>query len=47
MRLPVAEEGVEPDDELLLVVVDVATLDVRPEIVEPPEPAALAAPPQT
>jgi hypothetical protein len=37
---------VQPDDEVLLVVGEVAALDVGPEVVEPPEPAALAAPPQ-
>jgi len=44
---PVAEELVEADDEVLLVVGDVAALDVRPEVVEPPQPAAFAAPAQT
>ena len=44
---PVTEEVVEPDDEILLVVGDVAALDVWPEIVEPPQPAALAATSQT
>jgi hypothetical protein len=34
-RPPVAEELVEPDDEFLLVVGDVAALDVGPEVVEP------------
>ena len=43
---PVAEELVEADYEVLLVVGDVAALDVRPEVVEPPQPAALAAPVQ-
>jgi hypothetical protein len=38
---------VEPDDEILLVVGDVAALDVGPEVVQPPQPAALAAPTQT
>jgi hypothetical protein len=37
---------VQPDDEVLLAVGDVAALDVGPEVVEPPEPAALAAPRQ-
>lgn len=34
----------EPDDEFLFVVGDVTSLDPRPEIVEPPQPAALPAP---
>jgi hypothetical protein len=37
---------VEPDDELLLIVADVSPLDVGPEVVQPPQTAALAAPPQ-
>ena len=37
----------EADDEILLVVGDVAALDVWPEVVQPPQPAALAAPAQT
>ncbi len=41
---PVAEESVEPEDELLLVAGDVAPLDPRPQVVEPPQPAALPAP---
>ena len=39
----VAEEGVEVDDELLLVVGKPAALDVRAEVVCPAEAAALAA----
>ena len=36
----------EADDEILLVVGDVAALDVGPEVVQPPQPAALATPVQ-
>jgi hypothetical protein len=36
----------EVDDELLLLVGEVAALDSRPEVVGPPQPAALAAPHQ-
>jgi hypothetical protein len=35
------------DDELLLLVGEVAALDARPEVVGPPQPTALAAPTQT
>ena len=44
--VPVAEEGLEVDDELLLLLGEVAALDARPEVVGPPQPAALAAPHQ-
>jgi hypothetical protein len=47
LHRPVAEEPVEADDEILLVVGDVAAPDVGPEVVQPPQPAALAAPTQT
>jgi hypothetical protein len=40
---PVAKESLEVDDELLLLVGKVAALDSRPEVVCPPQPAALAA----
>ena len=43
---PVAEERLEVDDELLLLIIEVASLDPRPEVVGPPKPAALAAPHQ-
>ena len=43
-RSPVAEKGVELDDGLLLLQAELAPLDVRPEVVRPPESAALAAP---
>ena len=41
---PVAEQCVELDDGLLLLQAELAPLDVRPEVVRPPEAAALAAP---
>jgi hypothetical protein len=37
---------VELDDDVLFLLGDVAPLDVRPKIVDPPQPAALAAPEQ-
>jgi hypothetical protein len=40
---PVAEGVVEADDEVLLVGGEVPPLDVRPEVVDPPQPAALPA----
>ena len=40
---PVAEQCVELDDGLLLLQRELAPLDVRPQVVGPPEPAALAA----
>jgi hypothetical protein len=39
----VAEEAVELDDELVLLLREVAALEVGPEVVDPPEAAALAA----
>jgi len=42
-ELPVPEQRLEVDDELLFLVAEVAALDARAEIVGPPEPAALAA----
>ena len=44
--LPVAEGLVEADDTVLLVGGEVAPLDVRPQVVDPPQPAALPAPQQ-
>jgi len=38
---------VEVEDEQLLVGAEVAALHVGPEVVEPPQPAALARPLQT
>lgn len=40
--LPIAEDGMEVDDELLLVEREATPLNVRPEIVRPPQSAALA-----
>ena len=42
--VPVAELVVEADDGVLLLLAEVAALDVRAQVVDPPEPAALAAP---
>jgi hypothetical protein len=44
--VPVAEHGVQVEDDGLLVGGDLAPLEVRPEVVHPPQPAALPAPPQ-
>jgi len=44
--VPVAELVVEADDGVLLLLAEVAALDVRAQVVDPPEPAALAAPQQ-
>ena len=44
--LLVADDGVELDDGLLLLGAEGPALDVRPEVVGPPQPAALAAPVQ-
>jgi hypothetical protein len=38
---PVAEESLEVEDELLLLVGGVAALDARAEVVAPPQPPAL------
>lgn len=39
---PVAKKVMEPNNEILFVVGDVAALNVGPEIVQPSQPAALA-----
>ena len=44
--LPVPKGGVELDDDVLFLLGDVPPLHVRPEVVDPPQPAALAAPEQ-
>ena len=36
----------ELDDDVLFLLGDVPPLDVRPKVVDPPQPAALAAPEQ-
>jgi hypothetical protein len=41
--LPVAKGGVELDDHLLLLLGDVAPLQIRPKVVDPSQPAALPA----
>lgn len=46
LLLPVPEGGVELDDDVFFLLGDVPPLDVRPKVVDPPEPAALAAPEQ-
>ena len=40
---PVAEDPVERDDVVLLLLREAAALEVGAEVVEPPQPAALAA----
>lgn len=42
--LPISQKCMEPDDEVLFIFRDVASLDVRPQVVQPPEPAAFTAP---
>jgi hypothetical protein len=42
--VPVAEDAMGVDDGALLLLGEGAALEVRPEVVDPPEPAALAAP---
>ena len=44
--LPVSKGGVKHDDDVLFLLGDVPPLDVRPKVVDPPQPAALAAPEQ-
>lgn len=44
--IPISELGMEVNDELLLGSAEEATLEVRTEVVSPPQPAALAAAPQ-
>ena len=44
--VPVAEDGMELYDEVLLVGGEGPSLDVRPQIVCPPQPVALPAPHQ-
>jgi hypothetical protein len=41
--LLVAEDAVELDDSLLLIEGEAAAFDVRPQVVSPPQPAALPA----
>jgi hypothetical protein len=43
----VPEQAVELDDGLLLLGGEVAALEVRAQVVDPPQPAALPAPQQT
>ena len=44
LRPLVAEDGVEVDDEVLLLLGEGAPLQVRPQVVYPPKPAALPTP---
>lgn len=44
MYILIAEDGVEGNDGLFFLRSEVASLDVRPEIVNPSQTAALAAP---
>jgi hypothetical protein len=44
--LPVADDGVELEDRVVLLGGEVPALDVRAQVVGPPQPAALAAPVQ-
>ena len=46
-RLLVPGHAVQPHDGLLLLDGEVAALQVRPQVVDPPQPAALPAPQQT
>ena len=42
----VSEQAMELDDEFIFLLCEVAALEVGPEVVDPPEPAALPAPKQ-
>jgi hypothetical protein len=44
LRPLVAEDGVEVDDEVFLLLGEGAPLQVRPQVVYPPQPAALPTP---
>jgi hypothetical protein len=44
--VPVAKRGVELDDHLFLLLRDVPPLEIRPQVVDPSQPAALPAPQQ-
>lgn len=44
--IPVAEQGMELDDEVGFVLLEVPSLNIRPEVVDPSEPATLTAPKQ-
>jgi hypothetical protein len=45
-QIPIAKGGMELHDHLLLFFEDVAPLEIRPQVVDPPHPAALPAPQQ-
>lgn len=38
-RIPVAQEFVKPNDEVFFIAGDVSSLDVRPQVIQPPQPA--------
>lgn len=44
MNMPVSQEPLELDDELNFLLFKAPSLDVWPKVVQPPKPAALAAP---
>lgn len=46
-RPPVSESCMEVEYQLLLLLGEMATLDVWPQVVRPPQPTALATPQQT
>lgn len=46
-RPPVSESRMEVEYQLLLLLGEMATLDVWPQVVRPPQPTALATPQQT
>ena len=41
-RLLVSQQAMEFDDELIFLLREIAALEIRPKVVYPPEPAALA-----
>jgi hypothetical protein len=43
----VAKDGVEPEDCLLFLMAELSSLNIRPQVVGPSQPAALAAPVQS
>jgi hypothetical protein len=44
LNLPVAQGSMELDDEVFLLLRECTSFEVRPQVVDPPQPAALAAP---
>lgn len=41
MEGPVSKELVEPNDEVLLIMCDISSLDVRSQVIQPTKPATL------